>query len=425
MAVCGKREYALLEKMGFVRMSGTAEERRAAQILIDEIATLGLKAEHVPFDVEDGTVEHAAFSVIAPNAQSYTVTGYKCAKCTAEGGEDYDFMYLEQYDTVMLERAKGKFVLVNGRVTVDDYKKLIKAGVAGFMTMGGTVIDEVETSDLDTRKLRSTYTEHGLLPAFHIRMTDALEILRSGATRVHIELKTKNHTHTSHNVVVEIPGTKKPDEIVDFGAHYDSVEFSPGVWDNAAGCVTIMEILRHFVENPPARTCRFIFFGSEELGLLGSKAYVAAIPEEEISKHVFMVNADVGGSILGMNNVAVTADESLCRYVEYMAKELGHSTGVRQSIMSSDSVPFADRGIPAINFARGGGMNMPGMGFMHTRHDKISLISADALEVVAKFAVAFSDRMVNAEIFPVPRTIPKNIVDDLNRYLFKKPAEAK
>ncbi len=425
MAVCGKRQYDLLEKMGFVRISGTAEEDRAAHILMDEIASLGLKAEQVPFEVEDGTVEKAEFAVLEPEYKKYTVTGYKLAGCTAEGGEDHGFMYLEQFDDVMLAQAKGKVVLINGRMTADNYKKLIAAGAAGFVTMGGTVIDEVEKTDLDTRTLRPTLSEHGLMPAFHIRMTDALEILKSGATKVHIELHTTPRKYNSHNVVCEIPGAERPDEIVDFGAHYDSVEFSPGVWDNAAGCVTIMEILRHFVEHPPVRTCRFIFFGSEELGLLGSKAYVAAIPEEELPKHVFMVNADVGGSVLGMNSAAVTADEGLCKYVEFMAKELGYSTGVRQSIMSSDSVPFADRGIPAINFARGGGPGMPGMGFMHTRYDMISLISPEALAVVTEFAVAFSERMVNAKIFPVPRTIPKNIREDLDRYLAKKPAEAK
>ena len=295
---------------------------------------------------------------------------------------------------------------------------MLDAGVAGFMTMGGTVKDTLEDSDLDTRKMRENLTKQGLMPAFHIRMTDALEILKSGATRVHIELKTKNHVHISQNVVAEIKGTKYPDEIVAFGAHYDSVEFSYGVWDNAAGSVTIMEILRHFTKNPPARTVRFIWFGSEEVGLLGSHAYVDSLTNAEAAKHVFMVNCDVGGSILGSNGAHITADESLCKYVEYMAKELGYSTSVRQGVMSSDSVPFADRGIPAINFARGGGQ---GMGFMHTRYDMISLISAEALAVVTDFAVAFSDRLVNAVIFPVPREIPKNIKDELDKYLGRAP----
>ncbi len=419
MKVDGKRQYDLLEKMGFVRVSGSPEELKAAHILMDAVKEIGFEATLEPFDVADGTVPLASFEVIEPEYRKYTVTGYKCAKCTAKGGEEYDFMYMEQFDDVMVKRAKGKFVLVNGRVTLDIYKKLIDAGVAGFMTMGGTVIDEVEKTDLDTRKIRDTYAEYGLLPAFHIRMIDALEILKSKATKVRIELETKNHIHTSHNVVVTVPGTEYPDEIIDIGAHYDSVEFSYGVWDNAAGSVTIMEMLRYFAENPPKRTLRFIWFGSEELGLLGSKAYVEKYANE-LDKHVFMINVDVGGSILGQNNAVITADEGLCKYVEYLAKEVGYSTGIRHDIMSSDSTPFADKGIPAINFARGGGGAGSGMGFMHTRYDMISLISADALQVVTEFAVTFADKIVNAVVFPVPKKLPQVIIDKVDKYLAKK-----
>lgn len=62
----------------------------------------------------------------------------------------------------------------------------------------------------------------------------------------------------SRNVVAEIPGTDKPEEVLLFSAHYDSVEFSEGAWDNGSGSVTILEICRYFQENPPERTVRFV-----------------------------------------------------------------------------------------------------------------------------------------------------------------------
>ena len=64
-----------------------------------------------------------------------------------------------------------------------------------------------------------------------------------------------------------------------FGAHYDSVDFSKGVYDNGAGSVINMEILRYFKENPPKRTLKFMWYGSEEIGLEGSWAYVKAHKE--------------------------------------------------------------------------------------------------------------------------------------------------
>ena len=409
----GKRMYDLVSRMGFVRVSGSPEEEKAAAILMEEAKKLGFEAEKMPFEVEDGTVLKAQFRITG--GKEYTVTGYKCAKST-DGEETAPFFYLEQFDDVCLQKAKGKFVLVNERPNPETYQKLLDAGVKGFMTMGGTVIDEEDKTDLDTRKLRKNMTDLGLLPAFHIRMTDALDLLKQKPETVSFTLETKNHVHISHNVLVTVKGTDFPDEIIDIGAHYDSVEFSYGVWDNAAGCATIMELLHYFKENPPKRTLRFIWFGSEELGLLGSKAYTAKY-KDEFDRHVLMINADVGGSILGRNQAIVTADHGLCTYIEYLAKEVGYSTTVKYDVMSSDSTPFADCGVPAISFARGGGQ---GMGFMHTRYDMISLISEEGLQVVADFAIEFAKRVVNAEVFPVPKKIPDEIVEKVDRYLFKK-----
>ncbi len=419
MKADGKRQFELLNRIGFVRVSGTPEELKAANILMDEIRSLGLEPSLEPFEVtEDGVNTEVSFEVVEPVQKKYTVTGYKLSGCTAPGGEVHDFLYLEQFENVMLSKVKDKVVLVNGRVNAENYEKLVKAGAAAFVTMGGTVIDEVEKTDLDTRTMRKSMREIGLMPAFHMRMTDALDMLKSGASKVKISLQTRQESHTSNNVVVEIPGTEHPEEIIDVGAHYDSVPFSYGVWDNGAGSVTIMEMLRFFKENPPKRSMRFIWFGSEELGLLGSHAYVDSLGDEA-AQHIFMINVDVGGSVLGGNMAVCTCDDGLCKYVEYLAREVGYSTTVKQDIMSSDSVPFADRGIPAINFGRGG--FAPGMGFMHTRYDMISLISPEALEVVTEFAITLAEHIVNSVVFPVPREIPQNIVEKVDKYLNKKP----
>lgn len=89
-----------------------------------------------------------------------------------------------------------------------------------------------------------------------------------------------------------------------FGAHYDSVLFSTGAYDNMSGSVIIMELLRYFAANPPRRTLKFNWFGSEEQGLLGSKAYVAA-HEAELEKHRLMVNVDMAGPVLGSEHIFI------------------------------------------------------------------------------------------------------------------------
>lgn len=83
---------------------------------------------------------------------------------------------------------------------------------------------------------------------------------------------------TVHNVVAELRGSEKPDEIVVVGAHLDSWDFAHGAADNAAGSGAVMEAARLLVVSgvKPKRTIRFVLWTGEEQGLLGSKAYVSA-----------------------------------------------------------------------------------------------------------------------------------------------------
>lgn len=80
----------------------------------------------------------------------------------------------------------------------------------------------------------------------------------------------------SVNVIGEIPGTRKRDEIVMIGAHLDSWHGGTGATDNAAGCAVMIEVLRILktLNLPMDRTVRMALWGGEEQGLLGSRAYV-------------------------------------------------------------------------------------------------------------------------------------------------------
>ncbi|MEZ5302135.1 MAG: M20/M25/M40 family metallo-hydrolase [Verrucomicrobiales bacterium] len=68
------------------------------------------------------------------------------------------------------------------------------------------------------------------------------------------------------NIIAEIPGAKSPGQIAIFGAHYDTLDTTPGANDNASGCAALIELARHVVASgqPPERTLRFVFFACEE-----------------------------------------------------------------------------------------------------------------------------------------------------------------
>lgn len=416
MEICGKREMELLEKIGFTRIAGSPEEEKAAQILKEECDKLGVPAIIQPFEIEQGIVEEATLEILEPFQQEIPVTGYQCAQNTPEEGLEAPFLYVENADDVSLSDARGKIVLVNGYMRVPLFRKLMKAGVAGIVTMEGQLRDRREETDLSTRKLRRTLRAFGNVPMVHTRVLDAIDMVRKGACKARLVLKGRTEEWTSHNVIATVLGTEKPEEIVSFGAHYDSVDFSKGVYDNGAGSVINMEVLRYFAENPPKRTLKFVWYGSEEIGLEGSWAYVKA-HKEELEAHKLMINVDVGGPVLGVDRITATAEKELASYLEYFVKIHGFTAEVKQGIYSSDSIPFADSGVPGVNFSRDGA---PGAAYIHDRFDTLSFLSADMLEKTTRIVLEFGKEMANAALVPVERKIPQNIVEDVEKYLYKK-----
>ncbi|MEG1783159.1 MAG: hypothetical protein RR253_07920, partial [Oscillospiraceae bacterium] len=92
-----------------------------------------------------------------------------------------------------------------------------------------------------------------------------------------------------------------------------------------------------------------------------------------------------------------------------------------QDIYSSDSIPFADKGIPAINFIRFG--HQLGGTFIHCRGDVIDYLSAESLERTTKFILDYSQEVINSVVFPIQRTVPAEMVEKIDKYLFKKELE--
>lgn len=412
MSIYGDKAYAFLEKLSFPRTSGSGEEHRAAQMIMDEIKSFGLEPRLEPFEVKWNEPTMATFSVTAPVQKEFTVTGLINAQDTPAGGCDAEFYYMRLIDEANLRKAKGKFILVNERPSEEDYKKLVEAKVAGMLWMSGTRRDTYENSDLDTWRFRASYEKHGKMPGFTIRMIDAMELLRLKPEKVHFELHTKEFVGTSHNVVTVIPGTDLADEAIAVGGHYDSTEFSYGSWDNGAGTVQVMGLLEHLAKNPPRRTVKCICFGSEEIGLEGSKAFLKAHPEDQ-EKLLCMINLDVGGNLLGNAMAVVTGTTGAEEYVKGILREGGISAKFRAGVMSSDCAVFSDYGIPSISF---GNMTPRNGGYMHTRYDNMDMIDADVLGEEVETLIYVAGRLTQAEVFPIQREISKEMQEQIIKY---------
>ena len=97
--------------------------------------------------------------------------------------------------------------------------------------------------------------------------------------------------------------------------------------------------------------------------------------------------------------------------------EKGWGLSVRQDVYSSDSTPFADKGIPAVSFAR---IAPPNTGTIHNSYDTVALMSGEQMVKDIDFICAFADRMANAVRCPVAREMPDNMKEKLDIYLCRK-----
>ncbi len=183
------------------------------------------------------------------------------------------------------------------------------------------------------------------------------------------------------------------------------------------GCLGLLGVMEDLQKTAPNRYgLRFVFCGSEERGLLGAKAYVEA-HAEDLEKIVLNINLDMIGSYMGKFIACCTSEDKLVHYIQYLASEIGWGIAPRQGVYSSDSTPFADKGVPAVSFARlANGTQAP----IHNRYDTKAVVSPAQVQKDIDFISYFADRMANAVKCPVSREMPENMKNELDEYLLRK-----
>ena len=407
-----KQIMKIFEDTAYVRMGGSPEELKAAEYLKACCADLGLEAKIESFPVDMATLEEAKLLI---DGQEITCKGYFCA---GNAELEAPFYYLRSTDAYSLSLCKGKIVMIDGYMGYWMYQDLLENGAVGFITYDGNI--NYADRDIDQRELRAHVHKGNKIPGVNINAKDAVTIIEKNAQTAKIVLKQEEYQGESHNVVLELPG--EIDEYIVLTAHYDSTSLSQGAYDNMSGSVGILGVAEYFKDRPHRYGLRFVWCGSEERGLLGAKAYVAAQDEENLKKIAFNINLDMIGCIMGKFIGCCTTEEALVKYLEYFGLEQGFPIAVRQDVYSSDSTPFADKGIPALSFAR---ISPPNTGTIHNSYDTMALMSGEQMAKDIDFIVAFTNRMANAVRCPVAREMPDNMKDKLDIYLCRKRAPKK
>jgi hypothetical protein len=223
--------------------------------------------------------------------------------------------------------------------------------------------------------------DHGQIRAFHNRTFDETKAppivvvrnedygriwrLLDDKRLVELEFDIVNRSYpegrTAHNVIAEIPGSDKADEIVMLGGHLDSWHAATGSTDNAIGCSVMMEAARILaaIGVKPRRTIRVALWSGEEQGLLGSQAYVREHfgsfeePKPAFAKLAAYFNIDSGTgrarglTIFGPPEAATVLREATASFSDLGI--LGVTTTRSRQASSTDAFSFAAAGLPGVN----------------------------------------------------------------------------
>lgn len=366
------------------RVAGTENEYNAVQYVKKQFEAYGYKTEIQPFTYIaytapktvnlsiDGYTEE-----LTPNSLTYTIDGNVTGALIHAGlGTKND---LENLDLT------GKIALIK-RGEISFNEKVLNAAEKGASAviiynnvpgeLNGT-LGEVNENYVPSISL--TKSEGDALVA-------ALEAGQALSATVLVEGSFTGE-RTSHNVIATKSPTNKnksTGKVIAVGSHHDSVEFAPGANDNASGTAVTLELARVFKNLPTDTEVRFITFGAEELGLIGSDHYVNNLPQNELDKIVGYFNLDMVGSRDAGDLVLNTVDGN-----PNFVTDLAQASSLRLNGFStpyekegrSDHVPFYEAGIPSANF-----IHSPTEPWYHSPEDTIDKISKEKLFDVAKIA---------------------------------------
>ena len=364
-------------------MGGTEAELKCANYLVDKCAEMGLTATIESFPVQMATLHEA--QLICDGA-SIPCKGYFNA---GSAEIEAPFYYLTNTDPHSLSLCKGKIVMIDGYLGYWIYQDLLENGAVGFITYDGNA--NYADEDIDQRELRAMVHKGNKIPGVNINAKSAIRLIENDTATAKIVLKQEEYEGQSRNVILDLPG--EIEDTIVFTAHYDSTSLSQGAYDNMSGSIGLLAFAEYFSTHPHRYGLRFIWCGSEERGLLGAKAYCQD-HEDALKSIALCINLDMIGCTMGKFIACCTSEEKLMHYISYMASELGFGMHAYQDVYSSDSTPFADKGIPAVSFCRAASHNTA---TIHNSYDTMAVMKGEHMVKDIAFITAFAERMASAQ----------------------------
>jgi len=296
------------------RLAGGANDQRARDWTVARLKALGFDkvwTEPVTYPRWVRRSEHG--QILAPFAQPLALTALGNSPATPKGGLRGEIVMFKDFKALQAADAtsvKGKIVYIGYRMHAardgHDYgpatagrtggpAQAAKLGAIGFvLRSAGSDSDRLPHTGLT---LFAPGGPH--IPAAALSNPDADLLERELASGKPVTLQLDldcgiEGEYTGANVIAELTGSEKPDEIVAIGGHLDSWDPGTGAIDDGAGVATAVGAAHVIAALPrPKRSIRVVAFANEEAGMFGGKAYGVA-HKADVAKHIVASEADFG-----------------------------------------------------------------------------------------------------------------------------------
>ncbi|MGF1463114.1 MAG: M20/M25/M40 family metallo-hydrolase [Maricaulaceae bacterium] len=413
--------YALVEDLTTrigPRLAGSDAEARAREWSVTTLKALGFDAVRVePFDVPywERRVERGA--ITAPAPQNLVLTALGGSVGTGPGGIEAQIV---RFETLGDLRAAPESALEGKIAFVDEYTRRTQDG-SGY---GVGVAKRREAAELAEARgglaamIRSVGTQHRRLahtgqmrrigepqagvPAVALSPPDADQLgrlLELGPVTVKLDVEVETLTAApSGNVVGEITGSERPEEIVLVGGHLDSWDLGTGAIDDGAGVAITTAAAKMIIDAglKPKRTIRVVHFGSEEVGLVGARAY-AQQHADTLKNHIVGAESDFGaGEIWRLTPNFGAEDWTVLRdaMLEVIGP-LGVGPGPNSGTGGPDMSFVRQAGVPVISFTQNG---WDYIDLQHPPDDTLDKIDPEALAQNVAVYAAFLWLVANSDV---------------------------
>ncbi|OBT09045.1 peptidase M28 [Shewanella sp. UCD-FRSSP16_17] len=410
------------------RLAGSEKDIIAVEWAMDKLKSLGFdKVYKESVQVPAWYRGSAKASITAPYEQPLVITALGGSVSTPEEGIQANIV---RFDTLAdLQAADPE--LVKGKIAFIDHKTERHISGKGYgKSVGGRSRGAVAAAEKGAVAvvIRSIGTDHdrmahtGMMrykdgvkkiPAAALSAPDADMInsmlKRNDNITLSLNLTSKNlGVATSYNVIAEVTGSSKPEEIVLIGAHLDSWDEGTGAIDDGAGVAIVTAAAKLIQDLPqkPARTIRVVLYAAEEVGLVGGKAYVKQ-HSDELEKHYIAAESDFGAGRIYQIDFNVNPNVFEQVQLEHQSMTInGVKLGNNKASGGPDVSMMPGLGVPVASLRQDG---TDYFDYHHTPNDTLDKIDPKALaqNVAAYAQFAYIMAQSELDLRPLAKKEPK------------------